>query len=69
MNKIREFRQHAAECRKSAAQALTAELRSHYEELAGIWEKLANERLAFSTAVATRVPAEVHRMTTAPQPC
>jgi hypothetical protein len=47
MEKVREFRQRATECRVSAAHASTAEIRSRYEEMARIWEKLADERLDF----------------------
>jgi hypothetical protein len=47
MNKVREFRQRARECRVSAARAASQELKGHYEQLADIWEKLADERLAF----------------------
>ncbi|HEX3944406.1 MAG TPA: hypothetical protein VHW69_09995 [Rhizomicrobium sp.] len=47
MNKVREFRQRARECRISAARAANQELKGHYEQLAGVWEKLADERLAF----------------------
>jgi hypothetical protein len=47
MNKVREFRQRARECRISAARAANNELKGHYDQLADIWEKLADERLAF----------------------
>jgi hypothetical protein len=47
MDKVREFRQRARECRVSAARAASSELKGHYEQLADIWEKLADERLAF----------------------
>jgi len=50
MDKVREFRTRATECRTSAAQAPTPELRNHYEELAIIWERLAEERLAYFIA-------------------
>ena len=47
MKKVREFRQRATECRVSAAHASSPEIRSRYEEMARIWEKLADERLDF----------------------
>jgi hypothetical protein len=47
MQKVREFRQRATECRVSAAHASNAEIRSRYEDMARIWEKLADERLDF----------------------
>lgn len=47
VQKVREFRQRAKECREFAAKASNADLKKHYEELATVWEKLAKERLAF----------------------
>ncbi|HEX3652366.1 MAG TPA: hypothetical protein VHU18_06040 [Rhizomicrobium sp.] len=47
MNKVREFRRRARECRIAAARAGSSELKGHYDQLAGVWEKLADERLAF----------------------
>ncbi|HSC18892.1 MAG TPA: hypothetical protein VLC74_08260 [Rhizomicrobium sp.] len=47
MEKVRQFRQRATECRVAAARASTAEIRSRYEDMAYIWEKLADERLDF----------------------
>lgn len=47
MDKVRELRNRARECRVAAARASDHELRGHYEQLADVWEKLADERLAF----------------------
>jgi len=47
VQKVKEFRKRARECRESAARAPNAELKRHYEELAVVWEKLAKERLDF----------------------
>jgi hypothetical protein len=47
VQKVREFRKRARECRASAARAPNAELKTHYDELAVVWDKLAEERLAF----------------------
>jgi hypothetical protein len=47
MEKVLEFRQRATECRVSAAKASTTELQGHFQEMAAIWDKLADERLTF----------------------
>ncbi|HEY1962008.1 MAG TPA: hypothetical protein VGG69_06295 [Rhizomicrobium sp.] len=47
MRKVQQFRRRARECRVAALRSSTGELRSHYENLAEVWEKLADERLAF----------------------
>jgi hypothetical protein len=47
MDKVQEYRRRAAECRRLSTQASVSDLRKHYESLAEIWEKLAEERLAF----------------------
>jgi hypothetical protein len=47
LRKVQEFRQRARECRVAAAKAPNGELRIHYQNLANVWEKLADERLAF----------------------
>jgi hypothetical protein len=47
MDKVREFRTRARECRIAAARAGSHDLKGHYDELAEVWEKLADERLAF----------------------
>ena len=46
MEKVREYRRRAQDCRDAAAKAPT-NLKSHYLELAATWESLANERLKF----------------------
>ena len=46
MDKVREFRQRARECR-IAAHRTRPDLKVHYENLAAIWDKLAEERLTF----------------------
>ena len=47
MRKVQQFRQRARECRVAANRSANNELRSHYDNLAEVWEKLADERLAF----------------------
>ena len=47
MQKVRDFRQRAKECRDLAARATSADLKTHYENMAHIWDKLAQERLTF----------------------
>jgi hypothetical protein len=47
MEKVNEFRQRAGECRTLAVTAKTAEIREHYQQLAQVWDQLADERLAF----------------------
>jgi hypothetical protein len=47
MDKVREFRRRARECRIAAERAGTDDLKGHYKQLAGVWEKLADERVAF----------------------
>lgn len=47
MQKVREFRQRAKECRDLGARAVGDDLKKHYENMANIWDKLAQERLTF----------------------
>jgi hypothetical protein len=47
MDKVRELRRHAEECLKHAANATSADTKGHYEELARVWRKLADERMDF----------------------
>lgn len=61
MQKVREFRQRATECRVAAAHASNAEIRSRYEEMARIWEKLADERLDFFVQHDTRASRPLGR--------
>ncbi|HET7085928.1 MAG TPA: hypothetical protein VFI23_14220 [Rhizomicrobium sp.] len=44
MDKVAEFLGHSMECRKLASKAPTPEVRSHYLNLAAMWERLAEER-------------------------
>jgi hypothetical protein len=46
MKKVREYRQRAQECRELAAKS-AGDLRMHYENMARVWDKLAQERLTF----------------------
>jgi hypothetical protein len=46
MNKVRQFRKRAKECRDSAASA-GPQIRAHYEEMAEVWDKLADQRVTF----------------------
>jgi hypothetical protein len=47
MEKVLEYHRHAEECRNLASQGSTQEIRAHYEALAAVWTKLAEERLTF----------------------
>ncbi len=47
MDKVKQFRQRAGECRTMAVTAPTPEIRAHYLQLALVWDQLADERLAF----------------------
>jgi len=47
MDKVQEFRRRASECQELANKAPNDDLRGHYEGLAKVWDKLAEERLAF----------------------
>lgn len=47
MDKVQEFQHRAEECLELAGRAPNGELRGHYEGLARMWTKLAEERLAF----------------------
>jgi hypothetical protein len=51
MDKVQEFQRRATECRALAGQGGSAEIRAHYENLAAMWDKLAEERLAFGFTV------------------
>ena len=46
VQKVREFRERANECRELAARS-SGDLKAHYEEMARIWDKLVQERLTF----------------------
>lgn len=47
MEKVLEYRRHAEECRGLASQVIGQEIKAHYEALADMWAKLAEERLTF----------------------
>jgi hypothetical protein len=47
MDKVREYRKRATECRVAAARASTPDLQSHFQDMAAIWERLADERITF----------------------
>jgi hypothetical protein len=46
MKKVREYRQRANECR-GLGNSASGDLRAHYEDMARVWDKLAEERLTF----------------------
>jgi hypothetical protein len=47
MKKVREFRRRAGECRKLSAKASMPDLKTHFDDMARVWDKLAQERLSF----------------------
>jgi len=47
MKKVRHYRQRAKECRHLSSVASTSELKMHFQDMATIWDKLAQERLDF----------------------
>jgi hypothetical protein len=60
MDKVQEYQRRAAECRSLAAMGSSAETGAHYEYLAVMWDKLAEERLAFFvTPPEVVVPAAI----------
>lgn len=52
MEKVREYRQRGHECRELSAKATTPDLKDHYQGMARVWDKLAEERLTFFVAPA-----------------
>jgi hypothetical protein len=46
MQKVEQYRRRAEECLEMA-RAAAPELQTHYQALAEMWERLAEERLAF----------------------
>lgn len=46
MKKVQEFRTRAAECRVMSVKGPTPEIREHYRNLAYMWDRLAEQRLA-----------------------
>jgi hypothetical protein len=47
LEKVIEYLRRANECRDLSNKALTPEIRSHFERLAAVWDKLADERTTF----------------------
>jgi hypothetical protein len=44
MQKVKEYEQHAADCRRMAAEMTNPKLKKQLEDMADMWDKLANER-------------------------
>jgi phosphoenolpyruvate-protein kinase (PTS system EI component) len=44
MQKFLEYEQHAAECRQMAAQMKNPKLKKRLEDMADVWDRLAQER-------------------------
>jgi hypothetical protein len=44
MQKVLEYEQHAAECRRRAAQMKSPRLKKRLKDMAEVWERLANDR-------------------------
>ncbi len=44
MQKVEEYEQHAAECRQMAAGMTDPRLKKQLEDMAEVWDRLANER-------------------------
>jgi hypothetical protein len=47
MDRTLEYRKRAEECREMARSAALPNIKENYEELAAMWEKMAEERLKF----------------------
>jgi len=47
MDKVKQYRRRAQECCELAAQVTVPDVRVNYEELAAMWDRLADERLTF----------------------
>jgi hypothetical protein len=47
MKKVEEFRRRAAECRDLSAKAASPDLRSHFQSLSSVWDRLAEERMTY----------------------
>ena len=50
MDKVREFQNRARECREMATKTGAEAVRRQYDELAQMWDRLAQERLQFFAA-------------------
>jgi hypothetical protein len=44
MQKVLEYEHHAAECRQMAAQMKNSNLKKRLEDMAEVWDRLANDR-------------------------
>jgi hypothetical protein len=44
MQKTLEYEQHAAKCRRMAAEMTTPQLKKQLEDAADVWDRLARER-------------------------
>ncbi len=44
MQKVTECEQHAGECRRMAAEMTNSQLKKQLEDMAEVWDMLANER-------------------------
>jgi hypothetical protein len=47
MDKVMEYERHSRECTDCAAKAPSGDVRSHYLNLARMWQQLAEERRTF----------------------
>lgn len=47
MDRTQDYRRRAADCREMANTAPNQAIRDNYEELAAMWDKMAEERLKF----------------------
>jgi hypothetical protein len=63
MDKVREYRHRAQECREQAASSTTDEVRQIYNELADMWIRIAEKRLRFFHSVGN---AGEHRQRRSP---
>jgi hypothetical protein len=44
MQEVKEYAQHAADCRRKAAEMTNPKLKKQLEDMADVWDRLANER-------------------------
>jgi hypothetical protein len=58
MDKVKQYRRRAQECCELAAQVTVPDVRVNYEELAAMWDRLADERLTFFVAPGLNSLAE-----------
>jgi hypothetical protein len=54
MDRTQDYRRRAAECREKAVSATLPAVRENYEELAAMWDKMADERLKFFVPTDSR---------------